>query len=188
MAEKKATDFSSVNFVFLDRDGVINRKAPEGAYVTSWDDFELLPGVERAVASLNQSQRKVIVVTNQRAVALGLVSESELLTIHEHLKAHLLSFGAHIDAIYYCPHDLGQCNCRKPETGLFKRAFSEWSDACPENSVMIGDSYSDMLAGASMRMKTILIHDEMHSDCRLLDLANASAPSLFEAVESYLRK
>ena len=188
MTEKNATDFSSVNFVFLDRDGVINRKAPEGAYVTSWDDFELLAGVERAVASLNQSRRKVIVVTNQRAVALGLVSESELLTIHEHLKAHLRSFGAHIDAIYYCPHDLGQCNRRKPATGLFKRTFREWSDVCPENSVMIGDSYSDMLAGANMRMKTILIHDGINSDPRSLDLANASARSLLEAVESILLK
>lgn len=126
MAEKNATDFSRVNFVFLDRDGVINRKAPEVAYVASWDDFELLPGVERAAASLNQSRRKVIVVTNQRAVALGLVSESELLTIHEHLKAHLRSFGAHIDAIDYCPHDLGQCNCRTTLPNLIVESESKW--------------------------------------------------------------
>jgi len=55
MTEKNATDFSSVNFVFLDRDGVINRKAPEGAYVTSWDDFELLAGVHRALMAVGPS-------------------------------------------------------------------------------------------------------------------------------------
>lgn len=186
MAKKPAKDFSNINAVFLDRDGVINRKAPHGAYVVSWGDFDFLPGVERAIVSLNASQRKVIVVSNQRAIALGLMSESDLWAIQENLNTHLASFGAHLDAVYYCPHDYSQCNCRKPATGLFERAFKEFPEICPANSVMIGDSYSDILAGASMRMRTIFIANGSNPDSRSVELADGSANSLAEAVGTYL--
>ena len=186
LGTKNRGDFSDVRFVFLDRDGVINRKAPSGAYVISWDQFELLPGVERAIADLNKAHRRVIVVTNQRGVALGRISEPDLLSIHEKLKIHLGSSEAHVDSIYYCPHDVGQCGCRKPGTGLFQRAFHDFPDARPGHSVMIGDSYSDMLAGAAMGMKTILITETRHPDGRALELANACARSLLEAVTRYL--
>lgn len=179
-------DFCSVKYVFLDRDGVINRKAPEGSYVTSWYDLEILPGVERAIALLNQTFRTVIVVTNQRGIALGRFSESELQSIHQNLQKHLDSFGAHIDSIYYCPHDLGQCECRKPKTGLFERAFRDFPVARPDTSVMIGDSVSDVLAGANMGMKTILITESAYPDCGSEGRATASARSLLEAVETYL--
>jgi D-glycero-D-manno-heptose 1,7-bisphosphate phosphatase len=186
MPEGTTVDFHRIRFVFLDRDGIINRKAPSGAYVTSWEEFHIIPGVEQAIASLNQTRRKVMVVTNQRAIALGKISESELLSIHEKLASHLRSFEARIDAIYYCPHDIGQCDCRKPKTGLFQRAFGDYHEASSANSVMIGDSYSDMKAGASMGMKTILITDGSPADSAALELADASARSLLEAVESYL--
>ncbi len=114
-----ADDFSDVTFVFLDRDGEINRKPAAGQFVTCWEEFELLPGVEDAVAKLNQSGCKAIVVTNQRGVALGLYSWGDLAEIHERLQDKLASRGAHLDAIYVCPHDAGQCSCRKPLTGLF---------------------------------------------------------------------
>ena len=81
--EERTDDFSAIKFVFLDRDGVINRNAPDGHYVTSWEDFQVLPGVEHAIASLNQTSRKVIVITNQRGIALGRLSEKDLLSIHE---------------------------------------------------------------------------------------------------------
>jgi len=181
-------DFSDVRFVFLDRDGVINRKAPSGAYVVSWEQFEILPGVNRAIACLNQAQRKVIVVTNQRGVALGRMSESDLMSLHEKLNIHLASYDAHLDSIYYCPHDVGGCQCRKPAIGLFQQAFNDFPDARPGNSVMLGDSYSDMLAGVTAGMKTILITEMAHPDVRALGLANARARSLLEAVSKYLLK
>ena len=181
-----ANDFSSVKFVFLDRDGVINRKAPEGSYCTSWQDIEIIPGVERAIAFLNQTSRKVIIVTNQRGIALGRISEPGLVSIHKNLQMHFSSFGARIDSIYYCPHDLGQCNCRKPGTGLFERAFSDFPEARPETSVMIGDSDSDVLAGANMGMKTILITEGPYPAYRSIGRPTAIARSLVEAVEMYL--
>ena len=185
-AEAKAVDFGSVRFVFLDRDGVINRKPPDGNYVTAWSDFEVLPGAERAIALLNQSSRKVLVVTNQRGIALGRLSEAGLHTIHENLHRHLGSWGAHVDSIYYCQHDVGQCKCRKPGTGLFEQAFHEFPAASPANSVMIGDSDSDILAGASLGMKTILITDKPDARQGLTVLPNATGRSLLEVVETYL--
>jgi histidinol-phosphate phosphatase family protein len=183
---KQSVDFSGVRFVFLDRDGVVNRSAPDGGYITAWSNLEVLPGVDRAIASLNRTNRKAIVVTNQRAVALGHMTESELIDIHDRLKTQLSSRGARLDAIYYCPHDIDQCSCRKPATGMFERAFQDFPEASPQNSVMIGDSYTDMLAGASLKMKTILITRAADADACSLNLANATAASLLEAVETFL--
>jgi len=184
--EGRAVDFGSVRFVFLDRDGVINRNPPDGNYVTSWSEFEVLPGVELAIALLNQSSRKVLVVTNQRGIALGRLSERGLRLMHESLHRHLGSFGAHVDSIYYCQHDVGQCKCRKPGTGLFEQAFHEFPAVSPANSVMIGDSDSDILAGASLGMKTILITDKPDSCQDLTVPPNATGRSLLEVVETYL--
>jgi D-glycero-D-manno-heptose 1,7-bisphosphate phosphatase len=185
-AETRSTDFSSVAFVFLDRDGVINRKVPEGEYVTSWEDIRILPGVERAIALLNHASRKVIVVTNQRGIALGLLSVPDLRSIHENLQKHLKSLGAHLDAIYFCAHDLGQCNCRKPAPGLFEVAFRDFPGASPGNSVMIGDSNSDILAGARLGMKTILITENQKSCEGLTVCPSAVGRSLLEVVTTYL--
>ena len=184
--EGRAVDFGSVKSVFLDRDGVINRNPPGGNYVTSWSEFEVLPGVELAIALLNQSSRKVLVVTNQRGIALGRLSERGLRLMHESLHRHLGSFGAHVDSIYYCQHDVGQCKCRKPGTGLFEQAFHEFPAASPANSVMIGDSDSDILAGASLGMKTILITDKPDARHGLTVVPNATGRSLLEVVETYL--
>ena len=180
------TSFPAVEFVFLDRDGVINRKPPDGEYVTSWQDIQMLPGAERAIALLNHAGRKVIVVTNQRGIALGRYTESDLHSIHERLQVHLGSFGAHLDAIYYCPHDDGQCTCRKPGIGMFEQAFRDFPEARPETSVMIGDSNSDIVAGASAGMKTILITDKSRNGSALVTQPNAAGRSLLEVVETYL--
>lgn len=144
-------------FVFLDRDGVINRKPPEGKYVERWEDFHLLPGVAKAVADLNEAGCKVIVVTNQRGVALGKYSHTAVQTIHENLQKHLAALGAHIDAFYYCPHDRGQCDCRKPAPGLILQAFRDFPEANAANAVMIGDSLSDIEAAHHIEMPAIFI-------------------------------
>ena len=114
MGNSRAIELPDIEFVFLDRDGVLNRQPPEGRFVTCPEELELLPGVEDAVVALNRSGRKVIVVTNQRGIALGLYSHDDLAQIHAQLRERLAARGAHLDGIYICPHDEGQCNCRKP--------------------------------------------------------------------------
>ena len=184
-ATEQRVQFADVRFVFLDRDGVINRKAREGEYVASWKDFVLLPGVERAIALLNQSSRKVIVVTNQRGIALRRYSEAEVASVHESLRGYLSSRGAHLDAIYICPHDYGQCTCRKPATGLLEQAFRDFPEASASNSVMIGDTESDILAGTRMGMRTVLITDEESSVNEMTAKPTAQARSLLDVVETH---
>ena len=148
--------------VFLDRDGVINRKLPEGQYVSSWQHFELLTGVPEAIAKLNQAGLRVVVVTNQRGIALGLYAPSDVDHIHIQLNERLAQSGAHIDGFYFCPHDKHQCNCRKPLPGLFEQAQKDFPEIKPETSLIIGDSLSDIEFGRNVGMKTIFI--EGHSE------------------------
>ena len=105
--------------VFLDRDGVLNEKMPEGQYVTSPEEFHLLPGVAEAIGRLNCAGLRVILVSNQRGIALGLYTAADVDAIHAGLQTVLENHGAQLDGIYYCPHDKSQCNCRKPMPGLF---------------------------------------------------------------------
>jgi D-glycero-D-manno-heptose 1,7-bisphosphate phosphatase len=185
-----AIPFPHVRYVFLDRDGVINRKPPEGQYVYRWSDFHLLPGAETAIARLNRSGYKVIIVTNQRGVALGLYTEQAILQLHDQLRKHLALYDAQIDSIYYCPHDKNECNCRKPGPGLFEQAFHDFPDASIDNSIVIGDSLSDIEAGVRLSMPAIFIQgDPQHRKPGAegaASLATAVADSLLEAVDRYL--
>ena len=90
--------FSSARFVFLDREGVISRKPREGQYVTRSEQLDLLSGAASAIAALNRSRRKVIVVTNQRGIALGLMTETDLAAVHDRLRAELAVSCARLDA------------------------------------------------------------------------------------------
>jgi histidinol-phosphate phosphatase family protein len=111
----------SVDVAFVDRDGVINRKAAKSRYIQTWRDFSFLPGSRDAIRLLLLSGIQVVVVTNQRGVALGQVAEADLADIHSRMKAELEGPGKPI-TVYCCPHDRGQCSCRKPDVGLFLRA------------------------------------------------------------------
>ena len=141
--------------VFLDRDGVINRKArTEDAYVTRWDEMEILPGVEEAIVRLNQVDFRVIVVTNQRSVAKGLITARELDAIHQRMCEHLSNAGAKIDGVYYCPHELEPpCGCRKPQPGMLLEA-ARVHDIDLTASWMIGDSEKDVEAGKKAGCRT----------------------------------
>ena len=179
----------NIEFVFLDRDGVLNRKPAAGKFVTCWQEFELLPGAAEAVATLNRSACKAIVVTNQRGVALGLYSLSELADMHERLQRELAAHGGRLDAIYVCPHDEGQCACRKPLTGLFEQAFRDFPAATAHNSVMVGDSLRDIEAGFRVGMATVLVDEATGSSeelQRARTLATLRVASLAEFVHRYL--
>lgn len=173
--------------VFLDRDGVINRKMPEGQYVTGWENFELLPGVADAIAALNRKGLRVVVVTNQRGVALGLYTATNVVEIHEKLQQTLAELGAHVDGFYFCPHDKRQCDCRKPGPGLFAQARADFPEILAETSVIVGDSLSDIEFGRNLGMKTVFIEgDREHQKpggAKAAELADRSFPALPEAVE-----
>jgi len=182
--------FENVRYVFLDRDGVINRKPPEGEYIGDWKDVQFLPGAEAAIAALNVAGKRVIVVSNQRGVALGLYTSADVDALHARLQEHLGVRAAHIDAFYYCPHDKGECDCRKPGIGMFLQAFADFPQASRANSLLIGDSLSDIEAARNLGIPSILIQGDPSTQKEGADQAAALAdrlcPSLLEAVEQHL--
>ena len=176
--------------VFLDRDGVLNRKMPEGLYVTSWSEFLPLPGVPQAIGRLNRAGLRVIVVSNQRGIALGLYTSDIVRKLHAALQSWLQSQGAHIDAFFFCPHDKLQCNCRKPLPGLFDQASAVFPEIAAESSVMIGDSLSDIEFGHSLGMATLFLEGnpqlQKPGTDAARELANLCFPSLPEATDALL--
>ena len=153
--------------VFLDRDGVINRKPADGEYVRSWGEFELMPGALEALRSLSDYGAMLFIVTNQRGVARGIVRTDALDDVHKQLSALLESAGVSLGGIYVCPHDVDSCDCRKPQVGLFRQARADHPWIQLAESHMIGDSLSDMQAGHRLGMTLWLIGD----DARRRDVA-----------------
>jgi D-glycero-D-manno-heptose 1,7-bisphosphate phosphatase len=176
--------------VFLDRDGVLNRKMPEGSWVTSPAELSILPDAPEAVARLNRAGLLVLVVTNQRAISTGKLSPEGLERIHATLQASLSGSAAHIDGFFHCPHDRAECDCRKPLTGMFRQAMLRFPEVNAKTSVMIGDSLSDIQFGKSLDMKTILLETNpvMHKESALkaAELADYRFPTLSAAVSFLL--
>ncbi|MBU2461970.1 HAD-IIIA family hydrolase [bacterium] len=148
--------------IFLDRDGVINKKMPEGGYVEEWNEFCFLPGVFEAFRILIGSGFLIIVVTNQRCIARGIITEEKLSEIHENMVREIKNEGGNINAIYFCPHDISDgCPCRKPRPGMLLKAIDDFKNKGIEidlkNSYIIGDSEKDILAGKLVGLKTIKI-------------------------------
>ena len=134
--------------VFLDRDGTLIRDV---GYLRRPDQIEILPRVPAALRLLRDHGFKLVVVTNQSAVARGWMSEEVLAEIHDALAGQLAQSGAGLDAIYYCPHHPVEgkgiyrqaCSCRKPNTGMIERACMEL-ELDPSASYVIGDQQTDI--------------------------------------------
>jgi histidinol-phosphate phosphatase family protein len=150
--------------LFLDRDGVLNVLPPNGGYVLGPDELQVLPGVGTALAQIRRAvpDVRLIVVTNQRAVALGKLDKQTLDRIHARLTDAMAADGATIDAIEVCPHDIGVCDCRKPGVGLLQRAVAAFPEVDPARSALVGDSASDIVAGSRFGVRTWLVGDDEH--------------------------
>jgi D-glycero-D-manno-heptose 1,7-bisphosphate phosphatase len=181
----------SLRTVFLDRDGVLNEKMPEGRYVQSWDDMRVLPGVPEAIARLNAAGLRVIVVTNQRGIALGLYTAADVKAIHAGLQRVFAAAGAHVDGFYFCPHDRKECGCRKPLPGLFEQAVADFPEISAASSAMIGDSLSDVEFGRRLGMLTVFIDgnpERQKAGAQAArEMADLRFGSLVEAVDRLLQ-
>ncbi len=173
---------------------MINQRPPEGDYITRWEDFHILPGVAEGIALLNHAGYSVIVATNQRCVAKGLITEADLQTMHEGMTGVLERSGAKIDATYYCPHETDPpCDCRKPAPGmLLSAARSRGIDL--QTSWMIGDSDNDVAAGANAGCKTARVVATDATSIERAPISEATiaaaivAASLLDAVRQILKR
>jgi D-glycero-D-manno-heptose 1,7-bisphosphate phosphatase len=184
-----ALNLRNVRTVFLDRDGTINVKAAEGSYITSPAELVLLPGAAKAVAALNAAGLRTFLVTNQRWLSTPSADPVRFAAVQDRLEHLLADQGARIDAAYYCPHAADTCDCRKPLAGMLLRAAREHNVDLAE-SVMIGDSDSDVLAGRAAGTATVLLRagggaageadvvvDDLAAAVQLILRANESRPS-----------
>lgn len=156
--------FRSKKTVFLDRDGVINRRPPKGEYISYWSEFVFLPRVKDALVLLKKKGYDIYVVTNQAGIARRMVTKKQVDDIHNCLTRELKKIGGTITAIAACPHGWEEgCFCRKPKPGLFfdlsyKHHINLYDSIC------IGDDPRDIQAGRAAGCKTILVGDNPDAD------------------------
>ena len=148
---EKLTDL----IVFLDRDGVINKKRID--YVKNIDEFIFLPNSIKAIKELNKICSKVIIVTNQSIINRGIISEKKLQEIHDHMLKILEKNSCQISKIYFCPHRPDEnCECRKPKTGMLEKAIKEFKIDITK-SWLIGDDKKDIQVANTIGLKSIKI-------------------------------
>jgi D-glycero-D-manno-heptose 1,7-bisphosphate phosphatase len=143
--------------LFLDRDGVINKRF-EGDYIRTWQQFEFLPGVKEAFRIFSDVFGRIIVVSNQQGIGKGLMSESDAEAIHNTMTGEIRKSEGRIDKIYYSPYlDREKSIHRKPNVGMALKARKDFPEIRFKSSVMVGDSLSDMIFGRRLKMKTVFI-------------------------------
>lgn len=151
------------NVIFIDRDGVINKRMPPHQHVLRLEDFEILPDVYDALKVCNKNGFPVIMISNQRCIALGSLTEGRLQAIHDGMIKRLEEHNTHLEGIFYCPHnDSDGCNCRKPKPGLFFQAENDLAKRGiyinKKKSWMIGDEITDIMAGKKYGINTAFVN------------------------------
>ena len=146
--------------LFLDRDGVINRRIVDD-YVKSWEQFEFLPGVTQAIKRLSDLFGRIIIVSNQQGVGKGLMSEAEVWLVHRKMAEEIAAAGGRVDEVFFSPHlHSDRSVMRKPNIGMALKARKQFPGTRFNRSVMAGDSFSDMVFGKRAGMKTVFISSD----------------------------
>lgn len=143
--------------VFLDRDGVINKSPGKKRYIMEPEEFKFLPGVLPALRRLKKTGRRILLVSNQAGVGRGLFTQNQLKEVTRKMLEGVREHGGRINAVYYCTHTPEQrCRCRKPRTGLLRKAARRWTINL-KKSVVVGDNGTDIEMGQSAGCKTVLV-------------------------------
>lgn len=174
--------------LFLDRDGVINKRKP-GGYITHPDEFEFLPGVLEALYRFDELFAYIIVVSNQQGVAKGLMSVEELNRVNEYMKSSIENAHGRIDEIYVCT-ELDGFNswCRKPSPGMALQAKKDFPEIDFSKSIMVGDMESDIVFGKNLGMKTVFIKNNYSNTVTVqADIYVDGLLSLYKLIKSEKR-
>ena len=153
---------TSAHTLFLDRDGVLNRHLP-GDYVKSWAQWEWMPGVLEELPKWAGQFEHIVLVTNQRGVGKGLMSDEDLSRIHARMMTEILDAGGRIDLLLSCTAVSEADPRRKPGIGMFTEAAALLPGIDAKSSVMIGDSASDAAFAKNCGLQFILLSQEAAS-------------------------
>ncbi|MBC8315972.1 MAG: HAD-IIIA family hydrolase [Bacteroidales bacterium] len=160
--------------LFLDRDGVLNERIVDG-YVTRWEEFNFLPDVLEAMKVFDELFGRIVVVSNQQGIGKEIMTEGDVVKVHEKLEEQVKKNGGRIDSIYFSPHLAKEGNImRKPNVGMALKARRDFPEIRFRLSVMAGDKLSDMVFGRRLGMKTVFISDnirDLRKGHKLIDFA-----------------
>ncbi len=138
----------------MDRDGTLNYDCP---YCKNADEIKLYDDIFEPIKELSKDFY-IIIITNQSGIAKGYFKEQDLTKMHEKIKSEIASKGGRIDAIYYCPHNSGECKCRKPKLGMLKCAIEDF-DINLSKSFMVGDKDVDIEFAKNAKIRWIRVRD-----------------------------
>lgn len=174
--------------LFLDRDGVINQRIV-GGYVTEPEQFMVIDGVLEAMAVFAHCFDRIFIVTNQQGIGKGLMTERDLELIHDGFLRQVESAGGRVDKIYFCPALKSDHSfMRKPSIGMALRARKDYPEVVLRQSVMVGDTESDMLFGRRAGMTTVLVGDDTDIARRFAHLVDFSYDNLFAYAKTLQNK
>ncbi len=142
--------------LFLDRDGVVNEEKAEN-YILNWTEFIFNKGVLNAFKILSNTFGRIVLVSNQRGIGKGLMTENDLHDIHKEMVKEVHAAGGHIDKIYYSTHMDNKHGSRKPNPGMALQALKDFPDMDLSKAVMVGNKPSDMRFGRSAGMFTVFL-------------------------------
>lgn len=180
--------------IFLDRDGVINRYPGHKKYVTKLSEFKFLPGSLKAIKNLTDEGFKIFVISNQAGVSKGFYSQKKLNQITQYMLKKINSSGAKLNGAFYCIHkEENNCLCRKPKTGLIKKALNilKVKRLNKKESFFVGDSIRDVKAGKKAGATTILVlsgRESMRNRKKWAQKPNFIAKDLWEASKIILNE
>lgn len=170
--------FPKDRYLFLDRDGVLNKHLP-GDYVRYWGMWEWLPGVLPKTAELAKRFARIFIVSNQQGIGKGLFSEHDLQDTHAHMLQDIEKAGGRIDHIYVCTA-LSETNDpnRKPATGMALQAKKDFPEVDFNESIMVGDSISDMQFGYRCGMRCVYLTNAKPIPAEIRDYTDIILPNL----------
>jgi len=177
--------------IFLDRDGVVNKNPVYLDYVKKASEFKFIPGSRKAIKMLRDAKLDVVIISNQAGVGRGLFTKKDLKGIDEKMLKGVDASGGKLKKIFYCIHkpDAG-CDCRKPKTGMFKKAVSKIR-IDHNHSFYAGDTERDTKAGSAFGIKTIAVLSgyAKRSDIKKWPIQpDFIAKDLLDAVENIILK
>lgn len=170
--------------LFLDRDGVINHEKEED-YIYNFDEFVFYDGVLEAMRILNPLFGRIIMVTNQRGIGRGLMTDADLHDIHTKMLWAIQQAGGRIDKIYYCPAVDKADPSRKPNPGMAFSAQKDFPEIDLQRSLIVGNRLSDMEFGRNAGMHTVFVrntHPEQGADPSI-DLAFDGLPDFAKSLQ-----
>ncbi len=172
--------------LFLDRDGVINQEK-EKDYIYNYEEFKFFEGVRSAIKYLSTRFGKIIIITNQRGVGRQLMTEEDLLSIHEQMLADIEASGGRVHKIYYCVANDDAHPNRKPNAGMAKEALKDFPEIDLAKSLMVGNKLSDMQFGRNAGMHTVFVRTTDPNQPLphpFIDLAFTDLPGFAKALQN----